>query len=88
MDPAYTPLPDDWTIGVFHRQIDQGDCKSALQGSQHGRRLGDRGRDHALDGREFPLFGGSASFARPAISPAPARRWRRPQPGSRKISIS
>ena len=44
---------------------------------------------NALDGREFPfVFGGDgASFAvSPGDSSAPARRLRRPRPGSGKIS--
>ena len=45
MDPAlYSALPDDWTHRRRrYRGIDQGDRGGALQGGQHGRRLGHRG---------------------------------------------
>ena len=74
MDPAlYSPLPDDWSIGVadiveFH----QGDRRAALQGGQHGRRGGDRrGHQCARAAAIFPSCSAAmapASRCRPTIS--------------------
>ena len=52
MDPAlYSALPDDWSDRRRrYRGIDQGDRGGALQGGQHGRRLGDRGGDQCAGG--------------------------------------
>ena len=52
MDPAlYSPLPDDWIDRHRrYRGIDQGDRGGALQGGQHGRRLGDRGGHQCAGG--------------------------------------
>ena len=94
MDPAlYSPLPDDWSIGVADivestRAIAEARYKAVnMAGASVIAAV-----TNALDGREFPfVFGGDgASFA---VSPgdlerARARRWRRPRPGSRRASIS
>ena len=89
MDPAqYSPLPDDWTIGV----ADIVESTRAIADARY-KAVNMAGAaviaavTNALEGREFPfVFGGDgASFA---VSPAPAMHWRRPQLGSRTISTS
>ncbi len=52
MDPAlYSPLPDDWTIGVADIvESTRGDRGGALQGGQHGRRRDHRRRHQCAGG--------------------------------------
>jgi hypothetical protein len=74
-----------------HRRVDQGDCRPALQGGQHGRRCRDRGADQCVEGREFPfVFGGDgASFAvAPLIWRSRARRWRQPHLGEEDLDLT
>ena len=91
MDPAlYSPLPDDWTIGVADivestKAIAQARYKAVnMAGAAVIAAV-----TNALEGREFPfVFGGDgASFA---VSPddlsAPTMRWQRPPSGSGTIS--
>jgi hypothetical protein len=91
MDPAlYSPLPDDWTIGVADivestRAIAEARYKAVnMAGAAVIAAV-----INALDGCEFPfVFGGDgASFAVSPDDLERALRWRRPRSGSRTTSI-
>src|ERR1700716_1735070 len=77
MDPAlYSPLPDDWTIGVADIvESTKAIAEARFKAVNIAGRPGARAVTNALEGREFPfVFGGDgASFA---VSPDNLERAR------------